>query len=254
MSLTVKLEIRGLALCFLKPGAQAWTVLFPCDEVHDLWFKYPKPDGSEVTEKLHVKNGLDMTIDFGPEEIIVVNGPEWDDTDRIFNLNADYAHGDSLEEKRSGTGVDEIRMLVPYSRLEGHDTSDNEYFVQKLDFPGAPVFNVGKVSKMISIEFDVEKDFTMSLRENGNPVLSFPFEYFDGSMTLEFNNDCLQKCKYNDFMDLYHLVSDLNGTTQFAAGEINTNLPFGPSLSHKGLLTTQYGNCDPAWSDPPPGP
>lgn len=250
MTMKIRLEIRGLALCFLKPEANAWTVLFPCDQnVHDLWFSHA---GMPNPEKLHQPQDTDLRIVFN--DVIVEDEPGVDDTDKIFNLNSRYAHAGGLIEKRTKNSVDEIRMLVPYSELDGHDTSFSDYFVQRQDYPGTPVLNVGQVYTMVSLTFRVTDQLVMSVMNGQQLVHEYRIPYADGkSATLSFNNDCASKCRHNDSLDVYELVSDIrNPDLQFASGKIS----YHDGVTNYRDIDTKsspYGNCDPAWSNPPPG-
>jgi hypothetical protein len=250
MSMKIKIEIKGLALCFLKPGADAWTVLFPCDQgVHDLWFNHA---GLTAREKLHDPQNKDLRIVFN--DVIEQEDPDRDDTDKIFNLNGLYAHAGNLIESRNKTRVDEIRMLVPYSELDGHDTSHANYFVQKQDYAGTPVVDIGEVSTKISLTFKINADLIMSLMDGATVLKTFNIAYQNRkSATLYFDNDCGRNCNHNDSLDVYEVVGDASDNDiKFASGKVT---------KHDGITkyrdvdtkSSPYGNCDPAWSDPPPG-
>ena len=254
MSMEVEMEITGLALCFLEDDASGWTVLFPCDDVHNLSFRHRR---GGIERDLHAAGAGDLRI-LVESTFETAYQPSRDDTDNIFNLNGTYAHDGRLVQRRvQGSSVDEVRMVVPYSELDGHRRSPKACYVQRQDFPGAPVFNVGRKCKMISLSFEVTADLIITVKDSaggtvGNPI---PITYEDGrSITLEFDNDCGRRCHGNDFLDFYKVVADRdNDTIKYAAGEI-TEVDDDRSLRDIDHKSPTYGNCDPSWSHPaPPG-
>jgi hypothetical protein len=253
MTMKVTIEIRGLAHCFKKSTADEWTVCFPCDAVHDLVYSHiglPRPI------KLH-QAGQDLTLKFGEGDagVFDTNAPANGSTTTIFNLNADYAHNGRLVPHRQKVNVDEVRMFVPYSAIAGSDEGPNDYFSQVQDFAGAPVVNVGKVARLVTLSFAVNKQFDMQRFDATGAAfgsaVTIPYTE-GGQITLSFNNDCGSGCTHNDALDLYEFVEDSNGRSRFAWGQILPRTPASPYGDINPLSPT-YGNCDPSWSDPPVG-
>ena len=252
MTMNIRIEVRGLALCFLQPDADDWTILFACEKgVHDLMFSHP---GLNQPVRLHDPEDKDLQIRFNIDAI-VKEPPKSGDTDDIFNLNAEYAHGERLNLERSKNTVDQISMSVPFAELDGHRRSSSEYFVQRQDYPGQPVVSVGKIATMLSFEFKVSSELVMTVWDGTVEVNRYPIPFRNGkSATLSLNNDCGVHCTHNDSLDLYELVVDrTQRNLKFASGKV---IKHHRGLQHRNISTEKspYGNCDPAWSDPPPGP
>jgi hypothetical protein len=122
-----------------------------------------------------------------------------------------------------------------------------------------PVFDIGPISTLITISFEVTKALTMQVKDQTGTATpkTFQIPYSDGTaVTLGFDNDCGTGCTHNDSLDLYEIFSDKDGRTQFATGRINQGYMTGLTSPHSSLdlLSSTYGNCDPFMLDPPPGP
>lgn len=250
----VTIEIKGLAHCFLKPNASEWTVSFACDNAHVLNFKH---DGMSSPASLRV-SGQDVFIKLGEGEsdVFQQTAPSSTNTATIFNLNADYAHNGNLVQHRQKVNMDEVRMLVPYSELAGAQDSALDYFSQKQDFAGAPVVNVGKVAEKVTLGFVVNKQFNLGLFTAAGAPVGNPFTipYTNhGSASLYFDNDCGAGCSHNDSLDLYEIFQDTNGTAKFAWGQIKPRATMIGPYRDADLMSPDYGNCDPSWSNPPVG-
>ena len=253
MSMTVEVHVRGLALCFAK--RDVWNAVFVCDPHHSLNFSY----AGGGTSPLHAM-GRDREITFsapGLADALPTEGPGFG---RIFNLAADYAHGPNvLIEKRVTGNTDVVTMKVPAAAVGTYLPTENNYYVQDAGHVGAPVEILPPVAKVINATFEVMGDLTMTINDiNGpstQPVFTFPYVE-DGSLLLEFDNDCGGNCIENDFLQLYDVVQDPSGR-KFVAGQVKVidrdRNGFDTTRLTGRTFDPQRGNCDPMGCEPSPG-
>ena len=265
----IEIHITGLALCYFKNDY--WYVAFLCDEAHQLNCKFAHAAGT-FEEDLHDRHRKTLNLDFESLEIKPRDGePYGDNSEVLFNMSAEYAHGaddpDTSKLRfrdRTGVETDLILMKVPQAILEVWKVTDNDYFVQEQTYSGAPVEIIGQVGSEVVIRFDVGSRAAMKLTDPNDPKYSRPISEFDPGMrkvVIEFDNHChtdLGGCRKNDFLDLYDLVIDRveDGERKFAAGQVKSTFFAGKRVEElrEALkrMIPQQGNCDPVGSNPPP--
>lgn len=260
MPTRIEIHIVGLAVCFFKD--EFWNIVFICDNVHPLEFTYPNGGGT-ASSSLHESN-RDLEVSFTSDEFIRIGEPYGDNFWRLFNMAGPYAHGASkLEILRRKKITDLVWMKVPAASFDVWRITDNNYFVQEQDYPGAPVEIIGQVGKEVVLEFDVKDNFTMLITDPNDSSYSRRYSFANGSgkVALAFDNDCYSNCTHNDFLDLYEFVidGDEGSERKFAAGQVKSGLVNARRLDSNPRMdarpmSPQYGNCDPVGIEPPPGP
>lgn len=254
----IEISIRGLSLCYRNEGF--WNVVFVCDDVHPLNFKSNIAPVPPIPLELH-KAGSDRDIFFGIGSSPVTSLEEGNAFKSIFNLAAEYAHGPGqLQVVRAQPSRDVVWMRIPSAALSAVESSENLYFVQEFKL-GAPVLIIDRVARRICAAFELTDTdgLVMSITDKGKSFdHRFPFDDSQ-TLTLEFNNDCGEKCWENDFYHLYDWVRAKDGK-QFVAGQIKNkemlelrNPQKLENFVEKRLLVSpEFGNCDPTVIEPPP--
>lgn len=275
MAMKMVVFIRGLALSYIKDDF--WNIVFVCDDVHPLKFTHLGSGTPPVALHQAGKN-QNIRIDIGrtPRTAPRKGG----NFGSIFNMAADYAHKrDKLVETTPSAGrTNAAVMQIPNAELDSYMLTDRDYFVQLYESSrrpvvGDPVEIIGRVSHIITAVFDVTDavEIVVTDKESSAVTERFSFPYADGTIVfLDFDNDCYDKCEWNDFVDLYEWVEDVDGK-KFVAGQIksqlinglrqvfppkptNQNVEWGEGIGIQGvILNALQGNCDPAVVDPPPG-
>lgn len=267
MSMTIKILIGGLAICYKKDDF--WNVIFLCDDIHPVRLTQSEADIKELPLYKKGTNRL-ITFDFGSTP-----NPVSENTEEIFNMAAEYAHGRGALVVPRNIEKTVIRMKIPSAKFNTHILTDREYFVQYIGdgtVIGDPITIIGRVAHIISATITTNTDIKMTVEDEatgGETPLPFTVSlpYADGAtLTFDFNNDCREHCRGNDFLDLYHWVKDLDGAgkeRRFVAGQIRNSVVNGKLRVHrmagdeeflatKSLFSSLQGNCDPVAILPPP--
>lgn len=275
MAMKMVVFIRGLALCYIKDNF--WNIVFVCDDVHPL--KFTRLGSGTPPATLH-ENGKNQIINFNIGRTPETAPGKGRDFGSIFNMAADYAHGRKqlVETASAGGRTNAAVMQIPNADLDSYMLTDRDYFVQLYESSGSqvvgdPVEVIGRVSHIVTAIFDVTDAVEISVKdkESNAEIQHFSFPYADGTTVfLDFDNDCYDKCQWNDFVDLYEWVSDKTGK-KFVAGQIKSQLINGTRQvfsfkedQHKEseknvgiqgfMFNALQGNCDPVKIDPPPDP
>lgn len=256
MSTIITIRVLGLAACFYRQPY--WNVVFVCDNVHPLDFMYP--EGSGVGSASLHETGRDLEIAFHSPSVGPAPNPYENESGRLFNMAADYAHGpNTLRIERRRKITDLAWMKVPTSVFGVSRTTDRQYYVQEQNFPGAPVKIIDPVAKDVVLTFGIEDNLTMAVTDPKDPSYNreFKFDASGGNIDLDFDNDCHNKCTHNDFLDLYEFVidGDENQERQFAAGQVEGDIPNAQPNGLKllgGVMSPEQGNCDPSGIMPAP--
>jgi hypothetical protein len=276
MPTAVDLVIKGLALCFYRD--QFWNVVFFCDDAH------PSVIKRRLTAPVFFrKNGIDVDITFDEEHIEQnQEDPFGLNSDLLFNLSAEYAHGTTQVDGQAVSNLQIVRrrnevegrdiawMKVPRSTLRVETLIEHDYYVQEQDFPGAPVEIIGRVAKEVIVRFTMDGPVRMfstdRVEDPGPPEELLTLEPQQNKIELIFDNDCQEECKHNDFLDLYDFVYGGTKTLheggpdveiQFAGGQIKQAMFNGRRTSPliaraDGPATPAHGNCEVVGTDPPP--
>ncbi len=268
-----KFEVYITGLCLLFFRDNQWHAAFVCDRrYHHLnYSKLGKP-----TEDLHWI-GHDTFIEFSCENGFIGPGdPKPKPPDVLFNLYGDYAHGLSSQGEKvrnlkfrqlppNGRTTDLIVARFPPSELEVWTPTDGIYWVQEQPRKGKPggkpVQLIGKVGREVVLRFTANGPLQVkSTKEDGSPFRS---EY-DRGATIILDNDCKDGCDYNDFLDLYDVVSEgePEKDRQFACGQVAGGVLNGSYRDMRqmpkfrrgqlSVLNPQSGDCDPVLVEPPP--
>ncbi len=250
MSMTVEIHIKGLALCYARDDV--WNVVFICDDVHTLDFT--EVDSGNTSVPLH-KTGKDRNVSFNIGSSPISNPVKGANFDSIFNLRADYAH-DKTELKMNRTGnTDIVWLKIPSATLDTAELTPRKYFVQEAKL-GFPVRIIDQIAHDIKATFEITDGSNLGVSINDQEeTIEMSFKYQDGkTLKLEFDNDCGDNCRENDFIYVYDVIEAVDGK-KYVAGQIkNTNVVFSDAngKNKNVILSAETGNCDPIGIDPPP--
>jgi len=210
MAVEVKIELEGLALCFLKEPhgsrEKVWNVAFLCDDDHVL----------ELVGLTPPKNpwrplGTDIIVDIGPSvELECTKG----NFTKLLNIShPDYGHGErstdlsKLDIKRRRVNTTLVWLRVPHSKMKV-EKSENTKIMRTRPNPGVPTKVNGR-GKLVKLTFEIEgasalilKDYLTGVELPGYSPIPIPGTK---NITLRFNNKCAG-CARNDFIDLYEFV------------------------------------------------
>jgi hypothetical protein len=259
-----EIEINGIALCYYKDPF--WNVVFPCNSDH----RAASFCGNAVLGDLW-QAGRTITIDFPVASILPPASHLGICEVPLFNLSGSYAHGTVIEDDGTVASPlmlndlslankhDYVWLRIPHAVMSSNTPGDRLYYVQELTKgPGLPPRILSRFARRVTLEFTAISPIKMVAKDARDPSYSreilspLPEAPLGGVCTMAIDNDCHVGCdERNDFMDLYTIVQDTNNR-QFAAGQISPESVVG--TADVVAYTSTYGNCDPVWGDPPPGP
>jgi hypothetical protein len=259
-----EIEINGIALCYYKNSF--WNIVFPCNADH----KAASSCGDIVLGNLW-QPGRTITIDFPAASIVPPASHLGPCDPPLFNLSGSYAHGTAKNEDGTiastlklydlsvANGHDYVWLRVPNATLSSNMPGDRLYYVQELtNGPGLPPKILGRFARRVVLEFTASSPINMVAKDARDPTYSLDIlspvreAPAGGVRTMLIDNDCHTGGDgTNDFMNLYTIVEDVHNR-RFAAGQISAESVIG--TADVVALASPYGNCDPVWGDPPPGP
>jgi len=261
-----RVRVCGVSLCYFDAERFEWNVIFPCDGEHRVRFHLNANPSKDIREE-----GRALKIEF-PVPDPHPERSEYQDSIRMFNMSAYYAHETTSDESsrlksnlkkhdlRAAEG-DFVWLVIPNSTRRAIQYSDQVYYVQDVTKNrGLPIELIDKVAREVTFEFTLNDPLDLHATDQRNPAHPTHVEGPipvppDGSIqVLCFNNDCGDDCpEENDFLHLYRFLEDRNSDPKkkkrkFAAGQIKTRV----ILDDGTTKSTTYGNCDPVESNPPP--
>jgi hypothetical protein len=226
MSVDVKIELKGLALCFLdnvgSGDGPVWNVAFLCDANHVLELKINgrvqpdwRPADRDITLYVQHVGG------YG-EQCSGENRFR-----RLLNISGNYAHGASaanshksnlnIQRRKQDTVL--VWMQVPHSEFDV-DEYEHTKIVRTHPDHGVPK-KLRNRAKEVELTFEVDQRIILVPRLYQPPPSTPPLpdppqisiDPVDNEITLEFNNRCDPNnplCNRNDFVDLYEFVVHTN--------------------------------------------
>lgn len=265
---TFEVTIRGIALCFYDTPESTWNVILPCDDYHLAELSF---DGKRVNLR---DRGRAITIDFPKAAILGGGAPDNPTPPGIFNMSADYAHGQQspvksnlvLKDLRTSKDPKEVpydfvHFKFPHATRSSKQLSACKYFVQEVTPEGnvlAPEDLEQKMNREIVLEFSSTDEILLVAKDLRDAAFSPTIAKFAlmaaATYTLEIDNHCHSvRCPVeNDFLHLYSIVEDPN-KKRFQAGQFRCAQAEELTAEEDGIRTVPYGNCDPAEVIPPPG-
>lgn len=277
MPVSVELEIVGFCFCFLKRfppmygNEPIWNILFICDSHHTLSLSTPGGGPPIILRK----PDSDLFVDFVTDVATPTPAGVGTNAQHLLNLADVDIHGSSSPpycslrtRRRPKRRADGVWMRVPGSVLDVTPpaAAGVNYWMQPLDPVteqpiGAPICKGPKASE-ITLRFSIN-DFVKVLvtDSSGNVDRELPFRAAGAStLTFGFDNQCPPGTGgANEFVNLYEFAIDEAGGTEkkFNAGKsrrpCNTRMTEKARKEIETEMFNPQGNCDPVWSDPPPG-
>jgi hypothetical protein len=257
MTMKVRFEFKGSVFCHRRDGF--WNFDFVGDDHHLAQYVVEKKSGGTTGETAKgwlMQDGRIRTGRFSPAVAASGSGQETRPVE-LLNMSRPEMHGADASGSnlllRIKTGISLVRLAVPLFRLDALETTSRDYYIMRDPdttdpFPSTDgAENIGPVASRVGGEVEVSADAAIRFDDGG----TIPFAYERGAeYVIKFDNDCRNRGSSHDFRLYYTILEDKRGSGyRFLAGK------YGPvNAAEKALFSSEFGNCDPVGSEPPPGP
>lgn len=255
MTMTVRFEFVGSVLCFYSK--RKWHFDFVGDHHHQAMCSVKRtvagaPDHVLSNGPLVLLSEI-RTATFEPEPRITET-PNGADLDKLLNLSGDDMHGTSKGASnlrwKPEPGVSVVRLVLPPFKLTVKETTSDDYYVMRDTDPRDPMPDwsgerrIGPVAKVLQGEFNLEEDGALKFDIGSSIHLKYEA---GATYEVKINNDCNNHGGAHDFRLYYKILVDKDWPqVRFLAGKYKQ--------WSSGEKSSEFGNCDPVGSEPPPGP